>query len=123
MRIPFRVFVVLFVASLLCPVLANAMSGTEGAESASTVDYDPHGHATVEIPASFPGTCEYRAVYYTNTLYTGDGIYGGFEVTYPASGADQIVDFFMCDEENYELWQDGQEATLYNERQNEDSYY
>jgi hypothetical protein len=47
------------------------------------------------------------------SLNSGDGIYGDFEVTSPASGADQIINFLICDQENYDLWVGGQTANIY----------
>lgn len=46
-------------------------------------------------------------------LNSGDGIYGDFEVTYPASGGDQIISFLICDQENYDLWVGGQTANVH----------
>ncbi len=47
------------------------------------------------------------------SLNSGNGIYGDFEVTYPASGGDQIINFLICDQENYDLWVAGQTASVY----------
>ena len=47
----------------------------------------------------------------------GTGYYGSFEVT---SGND--IDFFICDEENYNLWVNGQSASVYLLQQRIGSY-
>ena len=60
--------------------------------------------------------------YFTWSLHQSDGIYGNFEVTYPASGGDQIIDFFICTEENYNLWDSGESASVYHLQQNVASY-
>lgn len=44
-------------------------------------------------------------------------IYVSFEIT---SGLD--IDFFICDEENYDLWSDGQGAIAYRIHENVGSY-
>jgi hypothetical protein len=51
-----------------------------------------------------------------------DGIYGDFEVTAPSSGADQIITFFICDEENYNLWDSGEAASVYHLQEHVASY-
>jgi hypothetical protein len=58
----------------------------------------------------------------TWTLYQSDGIYGDFEVTNPPSGADQIITFFICDQENYDLWVSGESASAYHLQENVASY-
>jgi len=58
----------------------------------------------------------------TWALSSGDGIYGDFEVTYPASGADQIITFFICDEDTYNEWVGGGSLSGYHLQENVGSY-
>lgn len=51
-----------------------------------------------------------------------DGIYGDFEVTVPSSGVDQIIDFFICDQANFDLWDSGETASVYHNQDNVGSY-
>jgi hypothetical protein len=60
--------------------------------------------------------------YVSWSLYQSNGIYGSFQVTSPASGADQIIDFFICDQDNYNLWDSGKSASVYQLQENIGSY-
>jgi len=55
-------------------------------------------------------------------LQQNNGIYGDFEVTVPSSGADQIITFFICDQDNYDLWADGKSASVYHLQENVGTY-
>ncbi len=66
------------------------------------------------------GINDYDYVYWN--LYSGDGIYGDFQVTNPSSGADQIITFFICDQSNFDKWTGGQDATVYHLQENVASY-
>jgi hypothetical protein len=76
-----------------------------------------------DIHEFFTITIDTRSHY---SIYTtrseADGIYGDFEVTVPESGVERIITFFICDEENYELWENGQEATQYHLQENVGEY-
>jgi len=60
--------------------------------------------------------------YVSWSLQQSNGIYGDFEVTVPSSGADQIITFFICDQDNYDLWADGKSASVYHLQENVGSY-
>jgi len=60
--------------------------------------------------------------YLTWSLSYHNGIYGNFEVTYPASGDDQIITFFICDQENYDLWIGGEDSEKYHHQTNVADY-
>lgn len=60
--------------------------------------------------------------YVTWVLSSGDGAYGDFEVTYPASGDDQIITFFICDEADYNDWVGGGSPSVYHLQENVGSY-
>lgn len=76
---------------------------------------DYHSHYTLNI-----GYNAYKSVSWS--LYSGNGIYGNFQVTSPASGGDQIIDFFICDQANFDHWLNGESASVYELQQNVAEY-
>ncbi len=90
--------------------------------SASTASAAPAPHSS----AILAGDYEYP---FSTTIAAGnyyvlhwdkqqnDGIYGDFQVT---SGND--IDFFICDQTNYDLWTGGSNAQVYNLQQKVGSY-
>ena len=64
-------------------------------------DYDLTGYGEVLEPNEF--------YHITNTYYAGTEIDGWYETFFPTDG----VDFFICDDANYNLWFQGYSATVY----------
>ncbi|MHA1247636.1 MAG: Ig-like domain-containing protein [Candidatus Thorarchaeota archaeon] len=79
------------------------------------VSDDYHSNHNIVI-----GINSYEAVSWT--LDQGNGIYGEFQVTKPSSGDDQIITFFICDSENYDLYTSGETASVYHLQENVASY-
>jgi len=87
--------------------LSDSSVAEEGASNTVfSVADDYHYDTTLYI-----GTLDHSYVYSTLSQY--QGIYGDFEVTSPASGADKIITFFICNDANFDLWEAGKDASCY----------
>ena len=84
-------------------------------ERITTVSDDYHSNHNFVVPV-----LDHQ--YISWNLYEHAGIYGSFEVTSPASGGDKIISFFICDQENYDIWDSGQTASVYELQENVGSY-
>ena len=91
--------------SVMVPALVQAAAPTEENDMRPLADID----VWVEQLGSY--------AFYWTQLDEDDVIYVDFEVTY---GSD--IDFFICDRENYDLWNDGQSATAHRINENVGSY-
>jgi len=84
-------------------------------EKAAILSDDYHSNLNIVVP-----TLSHD--YITWNLNRNDGIYGDFQVTIPSSGADQVTHFFICDQDNYDLWESGESASVYHVQENVGSY-
>ncbi|MFW9965258.1 MAG: Ig-like domain-containing protein [Candidatus Sifarchaeia archaeon] len=115
MRKPLLLLVsIVLLVSVWTPVeTPSSIEGTLVKTMVTAVDY--HYHTTLNIGWNGDAHITWELNYH-------DGIYGNFAVTSPDSGPDQIIDFFICDEENFNLWDGGETASVYHLEQNVADY-
>ncbi|TFH03095.1 MAG: hypothetical protein E4H14_17155, partial [Candidatus Thorarchaeota archaeon] len=90
----FLLFVSFVILTSLFTSVGTTFSSNERPTEVMVPADDYHRSETVTVGI-------YNWNYFSWSLSYHSGIYGNFEVTYPASGADQIITFFICDQENF----------------------
>lgn len=114
------VFYALVIGMLVSPILISSIPPDTQmtipeSENVSILADDYHSNHNFIV-----GTLDHDTI--TWSLYSHDGIYGDFEVIQPASGGDKIITFFICDQENYDLWDSGESASVYHLQENVGEY-